>query len=346
MNIATRFMSLRTRLGRRRLTRSPRAAKTRLVAELLETRNLLTTVFTSEHIHFELNFADGAWGNFQVNDTTHGVFYDPSDVLLYVDPAATQQIQPPGWNFIGAGDGNPYYKMDSSESSGFTSLAISAEMIPTGTFYQYRPNDPRITRVGEWIKFNMISVTDQNGNPAPGYVSSWQNSQPLPDQWWMSSFDGGRTLDSLEYIESGGHTHYNWGFTDIGIYEVTFQASAFVGSQGLPILSDYVTLTFGVGTTGDTGTPHGISGTAALATAVHGGTLNSPLGTGLGMSTEISPATPPPIGPAPTSRLDASASDGFFASTPTFEPGPALVRASTLQAPLPMDNALADLLMS
>ena len=268
MNSPTTLKKLEALLRRRPAARPNR---TRLTAELLETRNLLTTIFTTEHIHLEANFADGAWGPFQVNDTTHGVNYDPSDVLLYIDPAATQQTQPAGWTFIGAGDGNPYYKMDSSESSNLTSLAISLEHIPSNTFFVYQPNDPRITRPGEWVKFAMIDVQ------GPGFVSSWQNTQPVPDQWWMSSYDGGRTLESVEYLEPGGHVHYNWGFTQIGIYQVTFQASAFVGDTGLPVRSDYVTLTFGVGDTGESAVP-GLSSAplAALATAPRPAAVASP----------------------------------------------------------------------
>jgi surface-anchored protein len=115
----------------------------------------------------------------------------------------------------------------------------------------YRPNDARISRAGEWMKF---ALRDLQG---PGDISAWQDDQQPPSSWWISSFDGGRTLDPVVYIEPGGHMHLNWGFTAAGIYQATFEASAFINGHGLPTRSDDVTFTFGVEDTGPTPPPGG-----------------------------------------------------------------------------------------
>ncbi len=208
--------------------------------EHLETRNLMTTVIKSAHLHLHLNFANGLWGPFQVEDTTHNVTYNPKDVLIFVDPAQ-KSTQPFGWNFIGAGDGNPFWHMDSSSSSPFVSLSVATEHIAGGTFDVYQPNDPRVTFAGEWITLALVKVE------GPGEVSSWQNGQP-PNAWWMSSFDDGATLPSVFYTEPGGHTHLNWGFTKTGVYKITLAASAYFGGEPEPVYSDEVTLKFGVET--------------------------------------------------------------------------------------------------
>jgi surface-anchored protein len=209
--------------------------------EVLETRNLMATVLKTGHVHLQMNFSNGKWQPFEVENTSNGNTYAPEDVIIFVDPAQ-KTTQPAGWNFIGAGDGNPYWDMDSSSSSPFVSLSINTDQIPSGTFGVYQPLDPRVTFAGEWIKLEMRKVE------GPGFVSNWQNGQP-PSAWWMSSHDGGRTLPAVFYIEPGGHTHLHWGFTKVGVYKVTFEASAFVGGSGLPVYSDDVTLRFGVETT-------------------------------------------------------------------------------------------------
>src|SRR5262249_3983039 len=176
--------------------------------------------------------------------------------------------------------------------SGYTSLAIDAEEIPLNTFYNYKPNDPRVTAVGEWIKTTMKKVD------GPGYVSAWQNSQPA-GQWWMSSYDS-ITFDPALYQESGGHVHLNFGFTAPGIYKVTFEVSAHLSANGLPVYSDEVTLTFGVETTGDGALPPGLS--RLPADAVKAGIATVGWNGG-----EVSPLpVEPPLNPAGCRGLFAS----------------------------------------
>jgi surface-anchored protein len=225
-------------------------ARTRLRAERLEERNLLTVNFTYEHVHLEMNYGNGAWQPFDLSDETHDLQYDPSEARFEVGPNAVES-QPAGWTFIGAGDGKPYFHLDSEESDDLVSIAISTENILPHTFDSYQPKDPRITRPGEWIKLSMLNVTGPSGTQAPGFVSNWEDAQP-PQFWWMSSYDGGRTLDPVFYIEPGGHVHLNWGFSGPGDYLLTLQASAFVGGSGLPVKSQQVTLVFQVKNSLDT----------------------------------------------------------------------------------------------
>jgi surface-anchored protein len=216
--------------------------RTRLSVELLESRTLLTTVLTTEHVDLDIAYSKGAW-ELGVHDETNDIVYAPGDVLLYVGPAG-QSTQPAGWQFIGAGDGNLYWKVPQIRDPELLLLGNSAEDIPVGTFDSYHPPDPRISFTGEWIKLTLVAVR------GPGHVSAWQDGQ-APSSWWISSFDGGRTLDPSFYIQTGGHVDYNWGFTAPGLYEVDFQASAFVGGSGLPTRSPIVTYFFGVETTGE-----------------------------------------------------------------------------------------------
>jgi surface-anchored protein len=245
------------RLGIRRVRpdrgrKRAHAARTRLAVELLENRLVLDrTVLDLVHAHIEVNYANGAW-SMDVLDETNNVVYAPSDVLLYVN-ANARHTQPAGWKFIGAGDGNMDWQLPEEEDPTLLSIALSTEDTAPGTFDVYRPNDPRISRAGEWMKF---TLRDLQG---PGDISAWQDDQQPPSSWWISSFDGGRTLDPVVYIEPGGHMHLNWGFTAAGIYQATFEASAFINGHGLPSRSDAVTFTFGVEDPGPTPPPAGRS---------------------------------------------------------------------------------------
>jgi surface-anchored protein len=190
------------------------------------------------HVHVEAVYNNGALG-IQLNDTVNNVIYQPDDAEFYVS-AYAEQIQPAGYNFIGAGAGNTYWLLPQATDLNQITVAFSSEPINPGTFDQWQPYDPRITRPGEWIKFSMINVQ------GPGDVSIWQNGQ-APNAWWASTVDGGRRFDPAVFVESGGHTHYNWGFSAAGDYAVTFDASAFpLGGHGLPIHSGYFTLHFAV----------------------------------------------------------------------------------------------------
>lgn len=206
-----------------------------------------------------------------VLDETNNVVYAPSDVLLYIN-ANARQTQPAGWNFIGAGDGNMDWQLPEEEDPTLLTIALSTENTAPGTFNIYRPNDPRIDRAGEWMKF---ALRDLQG---PGDISAWQDDQQPPSSWWISSFDGGRTLDPLVYIEPGGHMHLNWGFTATGIYQATFEASAFINGHGLPTRSDDVTFTFGVEDTGQPpAPPPGAAGLSSGPAALRSGTASAPL---------------------------------------------------------------------
>ena len=267
MSFATKFLN-RT-AGRRRPAGRPNTAlKVRPFAEPLETRNLLSkTVLGSEHVHFEMNFANGNWQKFDLLDDTHGVQYKPNQVILYIGPQDLT-TQGAGLDFVGAGAGNSFWQtpLNTNAQHPYTSVAVEAETIPSNTFGSYQPDDPRIGRVGEWISLSMVNVQ------GPGYVSMWQDAQVPLNQWWMSSYDGGQTFASAIFTEPGGHIHVHWGFTAAGTYKVQFQASAVYG--GNQVTSNPVTLTFAVDAgpapSGTTPQPHAADGPAAIGTALLG----------------------------------------------------------------------------
>jgi len=234
------------------------AAKTRLLAELLENRLLLHTRLDMTHVHLEPTFVNGIWG-LEANDTSTGVHYDASDVLLHAN-SNTRDTQPAGWDFIGAGDGNTYWHLTQNVNPDILTLALDGGQIASGTFDRIQHDDPRIGREAEWIK---LSLFDFSG---PGDFSVWQTTQ-APTQWWMSTADAGQTYDPALYLEPGGHTHYNFGFTAVGIYTVTLQISALQGGKEVP--SAPIPVCFGVevkdGCEGNAPSPRPVLATSAVS---------------------------------------------------------------------------------
>jgi surface-anchored protein len=239
MSMVSRIANLARRVARPRPSAKRAApARTRPTLEGLESRLVPSrTPLDMAHVHLEAVYSGGAL-SVQVNDTTNNAIYQPSDVLLYVS-AYAEQTQPAGYDFIGAGAGNTYWLLPQATDLNQLTVALSAEPIAPHTFDSYQPRDPRITRSGEWIKWSLVDVQ------GPGQVSLWQTAQ-APSAWWASTVDGGRTYDPAAYVEAGNHTHYNWGFSAAGMYDVTFDVSAFVNGHGLPIHSGNVTFRFGV----------------------------------------------------------------------------------------------------
>jgi surface-anchored protein len=316
MSIATRFADLTRRLTRPQApARRARPASGRPSLEALESRIVPDrTILDMAHVHLEAVY-DGTTLSVQVNDTTNAVIYNPSDVLLYVS-AYAEHTQPDGWNFIGAGGGNTYWLLPQATDLNQLTVAVSAEPIDPGTFDVYQPNDPRISRPGEWVKWSLRDVR------GPGDVSIWQTAQ-APNAWWASTVDGGRQFDPAVYVESGGHTHYNWGFSAAGIYDVTFDVSAFVNGHGLPIHSGDVSFRFGVEATDDptpsalgAGSRHGID-PALFIGVTDGDRLVSRVGDQKAIG--ASPATAPlPAG----TTLGAAAFSGALATVRPTAPVP------------------------
>ncbi|SRR5579871_2735773 len=317
MKFATKFLN-RTARRRHPAGRPTRALQVRPSAERLETRNLLSkTVLGSEHVHFEMNFANGNWQKFDLLDDTHGVQYKTNQVILYIGPEDIT-TQGPGLDFVGAGSGNSFWEtpLNTNAQHPDTSVAVESESIPSNTFDLYQPDDPRIGRVGEWITLSMVNVQ------GPGYVSMWQDAQVPLNQWWMSSYDGGQTFASAIFIEPGGHIHVHWGFTAAGTYKVQFQASAFFG--GNEVISKPVTLTFAV----DAG-----PSASGAAPRLEAAATSEAIGTALqGVSPAArAMAVGPAAQPAGTSNsaflgsLLAGQVDALFAATagdPTHDPAP------------------------
>lgn len=132
-----------------------------------------------------------------------GIFDDDTPPLLR--PAGAQ------WDFFGVAAGEPIYILPSSGiPATLPYLGLSSEH-PTLAAY----DELRITLVG---------MT----GPAGGVFSLYSSSANVPINTLNSVFPAGSVT-----MDIGDHLHFNWAFSQLGVYDLTFQFEALGGDPVL-----------------------------------------------------------------------------------------------------------------
>lgn len=253
--------------------------------EPLESREMLATLnnfLTSEHADVDLGYAGGAW-SLSIGDADAGVSHAADSALLYVGANSQARIArpaSPAFDFTGVAAGENLYRLSQTQNPELLYLGVGgAEVVPTTQFDRYNPlseSKGRINGNGRWVKATLVDVVHvlPDGSPGDGVFSVWQSGDGAPVPF-MSSFNDGASnpnangLDSTDgisaddafWVVAGGHSHFNWGFSDPGRYEITVRLSGYLGDDGLanagsPNLagysqSDMFTFYFSVGAVGE-----------------------------------------------------------------------------------------------
>lgn len=188
------------------------------------------TVISTPHTDVGVAYEDGEW-DLHIHNEQDDVEYEPDEAMLYVSPAA-QNLQPVGsqWNFLGAEEGNSVWVLPEVEDPNVLWLGLGGEELESGIF------------VNDLVTFTLIDVR------GPGQFSLWQTDEFGEPIVGMSSFDGIDSGDSV-LVTAGGHSHYNWGFTAAGYYEIDFEAFGILADGEVFTSSGPVTYYFGVETT-------------------------------------------------------------------------------------------------
>jgi len=131
-----------------------------------------------------------------------GIFNDPSRPLnVPVNrPAAST------WDFLGVGPGDPLYILPSGGTPNtLPYLGISTE-------------DPSMAAFNNPITISLVDMVGPAGSTFNLHVGS------------TASMTGTNTATSGSInLIVGDHQHYNWTFTDMGTYDLTFEFSGFIG---------------------------------------------------------------------------------------------------------------------
>ena len=171
---------------------------------------------------------DHEW-DLHIHDEESDVEYHPDEARILVNAAARKTragaSAVSSYDFLGVAPGEVFYVLPEVFDVNQIFLGIAAEEIEAGTFQN------------GVAKLQLISA---NG---PGEFSIWKNDINGPVVQ-MATSDGIADNDFVTVLE-GGHSHFNYAFTQLGNYEITVQATATLAS-GEIVSSEYVTYFFRV----------------------------------------------------------------------------------------------------
>jgi len=137
--------------------------------------------------------------------------FEPDEVIIVV-PNTTQFSRPSGaaWDFLGNAAGAATWRLPASAAAATAEnapfLGIGAEDVDLGVF------------VDNTLTLTLVAV---NG---PGHFSLYKVSLGTPTAY-MASSDGITAADAIT-AAAGSHLHFNFGFSEAGLYEITFLAKA------------------------------------------------------------------------------------------------------------------------
>uniref|UniRef100_UPI001421283C FG-GAP-like repeat-containing protein n=1 Tax=Thalassoroseus pseudoceratinae TaxID=2713176 RepID=UPI001421283C len=179
--------------------------------------------FTEGHADIGILYGDNHW-SFQAP----GSDLDADEVLIVGGPDSVV-MAPAGseFDFLGATAGSDIYLLPQTDvPPTVPDLGISSTASPSDAFAAYTNTDPRVDATAEWLELHLVGMRGPEG----GEFSLYSSGLTEPTVW-MASSDGIDDSDSL-FTPSGSHGHYNWAFTQPGVYEIDVFASGFLDANG------------------------------------------------------------------------------------------------------------------
>ncbi|QEF99260.1 hypothetical protein Mal15_33220 [Stieleria maiorica] len=178
-------------------------------------------------LHLHYHFGSDAILDGNPTGVVGGVEYDPSEAVVRVTNDALYAGGAPGpISFLGLDTGDPVWILPQSNAGGLPFLGIATEELDA--------------------PFNSASF-EMTGFSGPGQFALWQGG--FTPSVFMQTNDGviGGPSDTLSIAGVGSHDHYNWGFTEEGVYDIQLTATAFNSSLPGGFATDTGTFRFVVG---------------------------------------------------------------------------------------------------
>jgi surface-anchored protein len=164
--------------------------------------------------------------------------FGAADALLPV-VAAAKTVRPVGsqYDFIGVAAGAPVWLLPKNQNPSVLFLSIGTEELAAADF-----STPLV--------WSLVTVTGSGGAAAPGSFSVWNVDNFGSVVPLMSTASGTATPNAFS-VAPGTHTHFNYGFTAPGLYNIEFTASGTLSAAlgGGPVTGT-ATYSFGVFDTG------------------------------------------------------------------------------------------------
>ena len=195
-----------------------------LVAGNLAIGNLMAvTTFTSEHV--DIGLAEAGTLGLHWHDETNNLEYEPDEAEAFVNPAFAATVRPAGteWDFIGVSAANIHYQIPETSDPNLPYLGIGAEEADLDAFDAWNPGDARgANSSAKWFGLRLLGFT-YTGYASNPHFSLWKDDGGGTPIVWMATFNG-ISADDVAYVLT--HEHFNFAFTDIGVYELEFEAFA------------------------------------------------------------------------------------------------------------------------
>jgi hypothetical protein len=269
-----------------------------LALECLEDR-AVPTVLSAGDIDVSVNYTNNAGWELNLHSDEADRDYEPDSTLLYA--GRSDRLTQPNdarYSFTGARPGHHLWVLSQTADllNPRLNLSVANDGVEPGTFASYTETDPRANATGTFIKLNLIDVR------GPGKFSMWTTGSTGDPTVWMSTAQTG-VRDNTYWLENHGDSAVNFGFTAKGLYEVDFQAVAYLGDDlSNPTCSGVVTYHFGVEDTGDFSTDPGANPATVGAVLA----LSAPPGAGAQPVAPPSPAASPGQAPPWAFAIDAT----------------------------------------
>lgn len=216
---------------------------------------LAQTTIWDHHVDIGIDYtALGGW-DLHIHDEDDLLEYAPDEAILGVGWQA-EQPRPAGagFDFIGVSAGQPVWILPQIQDPALNFLGIGAEELdPDDLLQAWDPDGAGPLASAKWLQIDLLSVT------GPGHFSLWTNSGSTVS---FASADGIGSADRA-FVLAGGHSHFNWTFTQPGTYAVELQVTSTLAGGGTST-SAPATYTFSVAAAPEPGT---------LALLAIGGTL-------------------------------------------------------------------------
>lgn len=133
--------------------------------------------------------------------------YAPGDLTVQTF-LTTTRLAGAAWDPVGVASGEMFWFLPEAELAGHPFVGIGAEeLVPA-----------------EWTSPITITLTAASGSgiTAGGKFSLWQGA--VTPNFFMSTNDGISAADVFSMdLGLGDHAHFGWGFTEEGIYDLTFE---------------------------------------------------------------------------------------------------------------------------
>jgi surface-anchored protein len=231
--------------------------KRRAMVEQLESRRLLVAelvnFLTAEHVDINLQRVGSEWAlGARNSDEVPAIQYANDEAILYTgSPAEVARPAGSDFDFIGVDAGQTFYLLPQSQNPDVLYLGFAGYGLDNSVD-RYNPateSKGRVSGNARWAKASLADVrhTTPDGSTGTGVFSMWQSGAFGGSVVFMASYDDGIanpngsgldatdgiSADDAMWIVSGGHSHFNFGFTEPGRYEIDFKLSAYFGDDAL-----------------------------------------------------------------------------------------------------------------